>query len=104
MLVWIGEIDKMKHRQYIPIKFGNILAGLSLGILGAHYISEALDPHICSLLGIILFVISILFWSGERDIYKSENDQTDGERSGQLIVAVLLGIVLVCIVIVQVLD
>ena len=94
----------MKYRRYLPIKFGNMLVGLSFGIFGAHRISESLDSGMSIVWFLGIQAIALLFISGEKDIYKSENDQTDGERSGQLIVAVLLGIVLVCIVIVQVLD
>ena len=91
----------MKYRQYLPIKFGNMLVGFSFGIFGAHHISKELDPLTCYSLFIVLYAISILFWSGEKVIYKSENDQTNEEGKTKLIVAGLLGIILVCVIIVQ---
>jgi len=94
----------MKYRRYLPIKFGNMLVGLSFGIFGAHRISESLDSGMSIVWFLGIQAIALLFISGEKDIYKSENDQSDGEQTTKLVVAVLLGIVLVCLIIVQIIN
>ena len=39
------QYDKIENRHYLPIRFGNILVDLSLGVFGTYYISEVLDHY-----------------------------------------------------------